>query len=81
LPKWRTILLLNDTPTRHCHDSIVFPYYFIPITRRPKEPWIAHLKKRSKVTVKPFTKDPRAGCQPGVCPKYRGDIGLFLQEI
>jgi len=26
-------------------------------TRRPKGPWVAHLRKRSKVTVEPFTED------------------------
>jgi len=26
-------------------------------TRGPKGPWVAHLRKRSKVTVEPFTKD------------------------
>jgi len=27
------------------------------LTRGPKWPWVAHLKKRSKVTVEPFTED------------------------
>jgi len=27
------------------------------ITRGPKRPWVAHLRKRSKVTVEPFTED------------------------
>ena len=27
------------------------------VTRGPKEPWVAHLRKRSKVTVEPFTED------------------------
>jgi len=27
-------------------------------TRRPKGPWIAHLRKRSKVTVKPLYRGP-----------------------
>ena len=26
-------------------------------TRGPKGPWVAHLRKRSKVTVEPFTED------------------------
>jgi len=27
------------------------------ITRGPKGPWVTHLRKRSKVTVEPFTED------------------------
>jgi len=28
-------------------------------TRGPKGPWVAHLRKRSKVTVEPFIENPR----------------------
>ena len=29
----------------------------ISVTRGPRGPWVAHLRKRSKVTVEPFTED------------------------
>jgi len=30
-------------------------------TRGPRGPWVAHLRKRSKVTVEPIIENPRAG--------------------
>jgi len=31
----------------------------IIITRGPRGPWVAHLRKRSKVTVEPIIENPR----------------------
>ena len=39
--------------------------YNILKTRGPKGPWVAHLRKRSKVTVEPFTEDHDC-CPPNV---------------
>jgi len=36
---------------------VVFVEYLI--TRGPRGPWVAHLRKRSKVTVKPIIENPR----------------------
>jgi len=38
---------------------IIIIIIIIIITRGPKGPVVAHLRKRSKVTVEPFTDDPR----------------------
>jgi len=31
----------------------------LKITRGPRGPWVAHLRKRSKVTVEPIIENPR----------------------
>jgi len=37
----------------HKNDSSIFQ------TRGPRGPWVAHLRKRSKVTVEPIIENPR----------------------
>jgi len=34
-------------------------YKNFPETRGPRGPWVAHLRKRSKVTVEPIIENPR----------------------
>jgi len=34
-------------------------YAFSEETRGPRGPWVAHLRKRSKVTVEPIIENPR----------------------
>ena len=46
-------------------------------TRGPKGPWVAHLRKRSKVTVEPFTED------HSCCPTNigRGPLNDVIHQI
>jgi len=39
-------------------ETIPFPNHY-NITRGPRGPWVAHLRKRSKVTVEPIIENPR----------------------
>jgi len=38
---------------------VIYKYRELVITRGPRGPWVAHLRKRSKVTVEPIIKNPR----------------------
>jgi len=41
-------------------DKPLFPYHNKALrTRGPRGPWVAHLRKRSKVTVEPIIEIPR----------------------
>jgi len=45
---------------RKFHGSSTFIVgVILSITRGPRGPWVAHLRKRSKVTVKPIIENPR----------------------
>ena len=39
-----------------CNSLIM---YLVTITRGPRGPWVAHLRKRSKVTMEPIIENPR----------------------
>jgi len=41
-------------------QKYIFPYFPSIQTRGLKEPWVAHLRKRSKVTVETIIENPRA---------------------
>jgi len=46
-------------------------------TRGPRGPWVAHLRKRSKVTVEPFTED-HLCCPPNI---GRGPLDDVIPQI
>jgi len=53
------VLFVGFNQYKKLHRTHVKPDVFVgkPTTRGPKGPWVAHLRKRSKVTVEPFTED------------------------
>jgi len=51
-------LILNNLPAG-LFSCIVKFHRSISITRGPRGPWVAHLRKRSKVTVEPIIENPR----------------------
>jgi len=43
----------------NCPSAIILQTDPTTRTRGPRGPWVAHLRKRSKVTVEPITENPR----------------------
>jgi len=52
------IFVIIITRSEEQFDNILY-FGSTTSTRGPRGPWVAHLRKRSKVTVKPIVENPR----------------------
>jgi len=60
---------------RSTYHTIELNYSHLILTRGPRGPWLAHLRKRSKVTVEPFPEDLLC-CPPNI---GRGPLDDVIQ--
>jgi len=60
-----TFLYISDPPPNNLNIEVLFTRLqqksesLQNMTRGPRGPWVAHLRKRSKVTVEPIIENPR----------------------